>query len=59
MDFVVGEARLRHRVPLRFDEELDIRVGVGDVGRATGRAGRLLEPLRERLAAGRALQVAG
>jgi len=31
LDFTIGEARVRYRAPLRFDEEFDIRVRVGDV----------------------------
>ena len=31
LDFTIGEARVRYRAPLRFDEEFDIRVRVGEV----------------------------
>lgn len=31
LDFTIGEASVRYRAPLRFDEEFDIRVRVGDI----------------------------
>jgi acyl-CoA thioester hydrolase len=31
LDFTIGEANVRYRAPLRFDEEFDIKVRVGDV----------------------------
>ena len=31
IDFTIGEARVRYRAPLRFDDEFDIRVRVGDL----------------------------
>lgn len=31
LDFTIGEASVRYRAPLRFDEEFDIKVRVGDV----------------------------
>jgi acyl-CoA thioester hydrolase len=31
VDFTIGEARVRYRAPLRFDEEYDIRVRVGEI----------------------------
>lgn len=31
LDFTIGEARVRYRAPLRFDDEYDIRVRVGEV----------------------------
>ena len=31
MDFTIGEARVRYRAPLRFDDEFDIRVRVGEI----------------------------
>jgi acyl-CoA thioester hydrolase len=31
IDFTIGEARVKYRAPLRFDEEFDIRVRVGEV----------------------------
>lgn len=31
VDFTIGEARVRYRAPLRFDEEFDIRVQVGEI----------------------------
>lgn len=34
-DIAIGEASLRFRAPLRFDEEFDVRVRVGDVRRST------------------------
>ena len=30
-DFTIGEARVRYRAPLRFDDEYDIKVRVGDI----------------------------
>jgi len=32
VDIVVGEARLRFRAPARFDDELELRVGVERIG---------------------------
>jgi len=31
LDFTIGEASVRYRAPLRFDEEFDIKVRVGEV----------------------------
>jgi acyl-CoA thioester hydrolase len=31
IDFTIGEAQVKYRAPLRFDEEFDIKVRVGDV----------------------------
>jgi acyl-CoA thioester hydrolase len=31
LDFTIGEARVRYRASLRFDDEFDIKVRVGDV----------------------------
>lgn len=31
VDFTIGEARVRYRAPLRFDDEFDIRVQVGEI----------------------------
>jgi acyl-CoA thioester hydrolase len=31
IDFTIGEAHVTYRAPLRFDDEFDIRVRVGDV----------------------------
>ena len=31
VDFTIGEARVRYRAPLRFDDEFDIRVRVGEI----------------------------
>lgn len=31
LDFTIGEARVRYRAPLRFDEEFDIGVRVGEI----------------------------
>lgn len=31
LDFTIGEASVRYRAPLRFDEEFDIRVRVGEI----------------------------
>jgi acyl-CoA thioester hydrolase len=31
LDFTIGEAMVRYRSPLRFDDEFDIRVGVGEI----------------------------
>src|SRR5687767_4877862 len=31
LDFTIGEARVRYRAPLRFDEEFDIKVRVGEI----------------------------
>jgi acyl-CoA thioester hydrolase len=30
-DFTIGEARVRYRAPLRFDDEYDIKVRVGEI----------------------------
>lgn len=35
MDFTIGEAFVRYRAALRFDEEFDIRVRVGEVRNAS------------------------
>lgn len=35
LDFTIGEARVRYRAPLRFDEEFDIRVRTGEVRRVS------------------------
>ena len=37
IDFTIGEASVRYKVALRFDEEYDIRVRVGDVRRVSWR----------------------
>ena len=31
LDFAIGEANVRYRAPLRFDEEFDIAVRVGEI----------------------------
>ena len=31
VDFTIGEAQVRYRAPLRFDEEFDIKVRVGEI----------------------------
>ena len=31
IDFTIGEANVRYRAPLRFDEEFDIKVRVGEI----------------------------
>ena len=31
IDFTIGEARVRYRAPLRFDDEYDIKVRVGEI----------------------------
>jgi acyl-CoA thioester hydrolase len=31
VDFTIGEARVRYHAPLRFDEEYDIKVRVGEI----------------------------
>jgi len=31
LDFTIGEARVRYRSPLRFDDEYDIKVRVGEI----------------------------
>lgn len=31
LDFTIGEATVRYRAPLRFDEEFDIKVRVGEI----------------------------
>lgn len=31
IDFTIGEAMVRYRAPLQFDDEFDIRVGVGEI----------------------------
>ena len=31
LDFTIGEARVRYRAPLRFDDEYDIKVRVGEI----------------------------
>lgn len=31
VDFTIGEARVRYRAPLRFDDEYDIRLRVGEI----------------------------
>lgn len=31
LDFTIGEAHVRYRAPLRFDDEFDIRVRVGEI----------------------------
>ena len=31
LDFTIGEAKVRYRAPLRFDDEFDIRVRVGAI----------------------------
>lgn len=35
LDFTLGEASLRYHAPLRFDDEFDIRVRVGEVRRVS------------------------
>jgi acyl-CoA thioester hydrolase len=34
-DFTIGEATVRYRAPLRFDDEFDIRVRVGELRRSS------------------------
>ena len=31
LDFTIGEARVRYRAPLKFDDEYDIKMGVGEI----------------------------
>ncbi len=31
MDFTIGEAHVRYRAPLRFDDLVDIKIGVGEI----------------------------
>src|SRR6202007_3296881 len=31
LDFTIGEASVRYRAPLRFDDEFDIKVRVGEI----------------------------
>jgi acyl-CoA thioester hydrolase len=31
LDFTIGEASVRYRAPLRFDEEFDVKVRVGEI----------------------------
>jgi acyl-CoA thioester hydrolase len=31
VDFTIGEAHLKYRAPLRFDEEFDIKVRIGEI----------------------------
>ncbi len=31
IDFTIGEARVKYRAPLRFDDEFDIKVRIGDI----------------------------
>ena len=35
LDFTIGEASVRYRAPLRFDDEFDIRVRVGELRRVS------------------------
>lgn len=35
LDFAIGEASVRYRTPLRYEDEFDIRVRVGEVRRAS------------------------
>ena len=35
VDFTIGEAHLKYRAPLRFDEEFDIKVRVGEIRRSS------------------------
>lgn len=35
MDFTIGEATVRYHAPLRFDDEFDIRVRVGEIRRVS------------------------
>lgn len=35
LDFTIGEASIHYRAPLRFDQEFDIRVRVGEMRRAS------------------------
>lgn len=42
IDFAVLEAGIQYRSPLRFDEEVDVRLVVGSVSRATFQIGYLL-----------------
>jgi len=35
LDFTLGEASVRYHAPLRFDEEFDVRVRVGEVRRVS------------------------
>ena len=35
VDFTIGEARVRYRSPLRFDDEYDIKVRVGEIRRSS------------------------
>jgi acyl-CoA thioester hydrolase len=42
LDFAVLEAYVQYRLPLRFDEEVDVHLGMGKVTRATFQLGYLL-----------------
>ena len=35
LDFTIGEATVRYHAPLRFDDEFDVRVRTGAIGRAS------------------------
>lgn len=35
LDFTIGEASVRYRAPLRYDEEFDVRVRVGELRRVS------------------------
>ncbi|HKW77546.1 MAG TPA: thioesterase family protein [Candidatus Limnocylindria bacterium] len=35
IDYTIGEAHVRYRAPLRFDDEFDIKVRVGEVRRSS------------------------
>ena len=35
VDFTIGEARVRYQAPLRFDDEYDIKVRVGEIRRSS------------------------
>lgn len=35
LDFTIGEATVRYRAPLRFDDEFDIKVSMGEIRRAS------------------------
>jgi acyl-CoA thioester hydrolase len=35
VDFTIGEAHVRYKAPLRFDDEYDIKVRVGEIGHAS------------------------
>ncbi len=35
LDFTIGEANVRYRAPLRFDDEFDIKVRIGEIRHAS------------------------